>query len=247
VQWLASLVGAQGPAGENGAAGAQGEQGPQGQQGAQGPKGDQGETGPQGPEGPEGPQGEAGSGVTLAQVVAVIYPVGALKFSADNVNPGTYLAGTTWALWGPGRVLVCCDSTDTDFDAAEETRGAKTVAAVGTVAQPTFTGTPFSSVINHTHAVTVSDPGHTHAQASQTATTGAASSWEHGAIDTSSAAAETLPTASATTGITATTGNPAGGVASITPAGTVSQPAFTGTATSVVQPSIVGFMWKRTA
>lgn len=73
-----------------------------------------------------------------------------------------------------------------------------------------------NQVINHTHAVTVTDPGHVHNQRSQTATTGSVSSWEHGVIDTSSTAAETLPTDSATTGITATTANPAGGVASIT-------------------------------
>lgn len=109
------------------------------------------------------------------------------------------------------------------------TGGANTFTPAGTVAAPIFTGTPFSSVINHTHSVSVNDPGHTHTQASQTATTGGASSWEHGAIDTSSTAAETLPTGSNTTGITATTANPAGGVASITPAGTNSAPAFTGT------------------
>lgn len=75
-------------------------------------------------------------------------------------------------------------------------------------------------IVNHTHGIT--DPGHTHTIASQTATTGGASSWEHGAIDTSSAAAETLPSGSNTTGITAT-GNPqSGGAANYTPAGTIS-------------------------
>jgi hypothetical protein len=71
----------------------------------------------------------------------------------------------------------------------------------------------YTEVVNHTHTVTVTDPGHTHLQRSQTATTGSVSSWEHGAIDTSSTAAETLATDSATTGITASTANPAGGVA----------------------------------
>jgi hypothetical protein len=71
----------------------------------------------------------------------------------------------------------------------------------------------YTEVVNHTHTVSVTDPGHTHLQRSQTATTGGVSSWEHGVIDTSSTAAETLATDSATTGITATTANPAGGVA----------------------------------
>ena len=79
---------------------------------------------------------------------------------------------------------------------------------------PTFTGTPFSGVINHTHPVT--DPGHSHTQASTTTATGSASN-RLGTADTSSTAQNT---GSATTGVT--TANPAGGVASITPAGTVS-------------------------
>lgn len=117
-----------------------------------------------------------------------------------------------------GRVIVGVPASGT----LAATVGTALTDAQDKSVTPTFTGTPFSGVINHTHTVTVNDPGHTHNQASQTATTGGASSWEHGVIDTSSAAAETLPTASNTTGITATTANPAGGVASITPAGTVS-------------------------
>lgn len=111
------------------------------------------------------------AGVTLAEVIAAIYPVGCLKFSADNVNPGTYLAGTTWALWGPGRVLVCFDSNDTQFDAAEETSGAKTVAAAGSVSQPTFTGSSASTsaVSAGTPAGTVAAPTFTGDVVSSTA------------------------------------------------------------------------------
>lgn len=124
------------------------------------------------------------------------------------------------------------------------TGGTDLITPAGANSAPTFTGTAwsapaiswpagvpsltmnsFSAVINHTHTVTVTDPGHTHTQASQTATTGSISSWEHGAIDTSSAATETLPTGSSTTGITASTANPAGGVASITPTGSIAWPA----------------------
>ena len=79
---------------------------------------------------------------------------------------------------------------------------------------PTFAGSPFSEIINHTHPVT--DPGHSHTQASTTTATGSGNN-RLGTADTSSTAQNT---GSATTGVT--TANPVGGVASITPAGTVS-------------------------
>jgi hypothetical protein len=183
----------------------------------------------------------------ISTSLAGAWPVGSVYIGVLATNPATLLGFGTWSAFGAGRVLVGLDSGDTDFDTVEEVGGAKTVAAAGSNSAPIFTGTPFSGVINHTHAVTINDSGHTHTQASQTATTGAVSSWEHGVIDTSSTAAETLPTGSSTTGITATTANPAGGVASITPAGTVSAPTFTGSASSVLQPYIVCYFWKRTA
>jgi hypothetical protein len=113
---------------------------------------------------------------------------------------------------------------------AGSTGGSNDITPAGTVSQPTFAGTSSSVVLNHTHTVTVTDPGHTHVVTSQTATTGGATSYEHGVLDTSSAEAEaTEVTASGTTGISASTANPAGGAASYTPAGTVSQPTFAGT------------------
>jgi hypothetical protein len=192
--------GVKGDTGDTGPAGADGAQGIQGPAGAQGPQGIQGEQGPQGIQGIQGergPAGQDGAGVTLAQVVATLYPVGCLKFSADNVNPGTYLTGTTWTAWGAGRVLVGYDAGQTEFDVAEETGGAKT------------------------HTLQTSEmPAHTHVITSQTATTGAATSYEHGTLDTSSAEAEA-------TEVTASTGG--------------------GGAHNNLQPYIVGFMWKRTA
>jgi hypothetical protein len=65
-QWLASLVGPQGP---QGVQGPQGIQGPQGPQGATGP---QGETGVQGPAGATGPQGPAGQGVPTGGTVGQV-------------------------------------------------------------------------------------------------------------------------------------------------------------------------------
>ena len=67
---------------------------------------------------------------TLTGVTATIanaYPVGSLYMNATNAtNPGTLLGFGTWAAFGEGRVLIGIDSSDTDFDTAEETGGSKT-------------------------------------------------------------------------------------------------------------------------
>ena len=56
-----------------------------------------------------------------------IYPIGSVYTNAtDSTNPGTLLGFGTWVSFGAGRVQVGIDSSDTDFDTAEETGGAKT-------------------------------------------------------------------------------------------------------------------------
>ena len=199
--------------------------------------------------------GPAGGGLTQAQADALYapisvnlqnaYPVGSVYLSVLATNPATLLGFGTWTQIAQGRALVGQDSGDTQFDVAEETSGAKTVAAAGTNSTPTFTGTPFSGVINHTHTVDVTDPGHTHVQGVNSAATGGLAGATPDA-STNTRINSGYSTSSGTTGITAGTQNPAGGVASITPAGTVSAPTFTGSATSVVQPSFVIYIWKRT-
>jgi hypothetical protein len=201
------------------------------------------------------------------------FPVGSVFIAVVSTNPGTLLGYGTWSAFGAGKVLIGIDSGDTDFDTVEETGGAKTkaISAHAGTAVSAHAGTAvadhashthqYTEIVQHTHTVNITDNGHVHAQASQTATTGGVSSWEHGAIDTSSTAAETLNTASATTGITATTSNPAGSVATGTTIGpnatlthsvtqpsahTVTQP-NSHTDLNVVQPYIVVYMWKRTA
>jgi hypothetical protein len=202
------------------------------------------------------------------------FPVGSVFISVVSTNPGTLLGYGTWSAFGAGKVLIGIDSSDTDFDTAEETGGAKTkaISAHAGTAVSAHAGTAvadhsshthdYTQVVQHTHAVNITDNGHTHVITSQTATTGSATSYEHGTLDTSSAEAEaTETTASATTGITATTSNPAGSVATGTTAGpsatlthsvtqpsnhTVTQP-NDHTALNVVQPYIVCYFWKRTA
>ena len=54
------------------------------------------------------------------------FPVGALYLNITGVNPGTELGYGTWTQVAQGRVIVGQDSSDADFDTAEETCGAKT-------------------------------------------------------------------------------------------------------------------------
>jgi len=104
----------------------------------------------------------------------------------------------------------------------------------GTVSQPAFTGTPFTQVINHTHTVTVT----WNVQGGTSAST----SGTHVMTSSSTGGSARAPTSGDV--VSATTANPSGGVSSITPAGTVSQPTFTGTpgtpAGTVSQPAFTG-------
>lgn len=125
------------------------------------------------------------------------FPVGSVFIAVVATNPATLLGYGTWAAFAAGRVLVGLDSGQTEFDTVKETGGAKT----------------------HT-LQTTEIPAHTHIITSQTATTGAATSYEHGVLDTSSAEAEA-------TEVTGSTGG--------------------GGAHNNLQPYIVVHMWERTA
>lgn len=61
-----------------------------------------------------------------AGIADLIYPVGSIYMSVNNINPSTYFSGTQWVLWGSGRVPVGVDASQEDFNEAEKTGGEKT-------------------------------------------------------------------------------------------------------------------------
>lgn len=62
---------------------------------------------------------------TMEQVLAKIYPVGAIYMSVSQTSPSS-LFGGTWTQWGSGRVPVGVDTSDSDFNTVEKTNGTKT-------------------------------------------------------------------------------------------------------------------------
>lgn len=179
--------GGQGPQGTQGIKGDTGDTGAQGIQGTQGPTGPQGETGPEGPEGPQGPAGADGSDGASGVDVGLAWPVGSVFLSVVATNPATLLGVGTWSQIAGGRMLVGQAGGDADFDTAEETGGAKTVAL------------SLNEIPAHSHGVT--DPGHVHAQQRFPTATGGSTGFT---VDTSMSGtpAAANNTASATTGIT---------------------------------------------
>lgn len=125
------------------------------------------------------------------------FPVGSVFIAVVSTNPATLLGYGTWSAFAAGRMLVGLDAGQTEFDTVRETGGVKT------------------------HTLTVTEmPAHTHVVTSQTATTGSATSYEHGVLDTSSAEAEA-------TEVTGSTGG--------------------GAAHQNLPPFIVVYIWERTA
>ena len=68
------------------------------------------------------------SDIIWSTIVDKIYPVGSIFMSAtlSTASAVGNALGGTWIAWGAGKVPVGVDTSDTDFDTAEETGGEKT-------------------------------------------------------------------------------------------------------------------------
>ena len=214
-----------------------------------------------------------GSGVSMGQV----WPIGSIFLSGIATDPATLLGMGTWSLISQGQVLVGYKSGDADFGNLGATPGAKTatpsahagaavtrgVSGVATVGEATHTHTQGNTggEATHTHAAgTLAGPSHTHDAHTTTSakfgsSTGApvtgpathAATGSTGAVTGSTAAgashAHTNPTTSAgashSHGITepnAGAGHDHG----------ITQP-NNHAALSVIQPSLVVYIWQRIA
>lgn len=56
--------------------------------------------------------------------VVPYYRVGDLFLTTIATNPSNFLGGK-WELFGPGRCLVCVDTSDSDFNSVKKTGGSK--------------------------------------------------------------------------------------------------------------------------
>ncbi len=177
------------------------------------------------------------------------WPIGSVFISVVPTNPGILLGIGTWVAFATGRVLVGIDPNDTDFDTAEETSGAKTVALavtempIHTHVQNTHTHT--QDPHNHTQTAHnhIQDP-HSHVQQVNSAITGALSGYTP---DTSTATPATSGYSTANTTATCQGATAVNQSATATNQNTtaVNQNAGGGVAHNNVQPSIVVYMWKR--
>lgn len=178
------------------------------------------------------------------------FPIGAIFISVDPTNPATTLGYGTWTAFGTGRVLVGVDVAEPLWDTVEETGGAKTVAATGsnaTEATHTHTGPSHThTAAAHAHATPFGVSGTTLIRRLSNAIFGSRAGTDPTVAQASSVADSTanltlLLTSSDTPADSGASGTGASG------AGASHGHAFTGTASSVLQPFIAVWMWKRTA
>jgi len=168
-----------------------------------------------------------------------LHPVGSIYINATNsTNPGTLLGFGTWTAFGAGRVPVGFNASDTDFDTAEETGGAKTVSSSGTISG-TVGGTSLTEAQMPKHYHLMLGPNSVSSPQGSGSSSGV---YGGGTPDDSTQAYGTYSTGGNASSGSQTTGTSNGDSHTHSFSGT-----YSGSATSVLQPYITVYMWKRTA
>jgi len=123
--------------------------------------------------------------------------------ATNSTSPAILLGFGIWSPFATGRVLVGFDSGNALFDAAEETGGSYDAV-----------------LVSHTHAATVTDPGHTHTLDANSSLAGFGTSTAAGSTPGTTGSSVTgITVSNSTVGVSATNQN--------------------------IQPYITVYMWKR--
>lgn len=195
---------------------------------------------------PAGPTAIAGTATTQLATTAfvtaalqAVYPVGSVYVNAtSSSNPSVLLGFGTWEAFGAGRVMVGLNGSDTDFDTAEETGGAKTSTSSGTI----------SGTVGGTALTEAQMPKHWHRMIGPFGTTNVQGgefgygNYGGGTPDDTAFAYGTWSAGGDAASGSQTTGTANGDSHTHSFSGS-----FSGATQSTVQPYIVVRMWKRTA
>jgi hypothetical protein len=195
---------------------------------------------------PAAPTPSSGNSTTQIATTAFVqaalqalHPVGSIYINATNsTNPGTLLGFGTWTAFGAGRVPVGFNASDTDFDTAEETGGAKTVSSSGTISG-TVGGTSLTEAQMPKHYHLMLGPNSVSSPQGSGSSSGV---YGGGTPDDNTQAYGTYSTGGNASSGSQTTGTSNGDSHTHSFSGT-----YSGSATSVLQPYITVYMWKRTA
>ena len=172
----------------------------------------------------------AQSGLTAGDVVIRFSGTCGAGFTEVAAADGKFLRGTVAAnadVGDTGGSDTATPSAHTGTDVSAHSGAAvgdhaahtHSVTSNVTVADHASHTHDYTTVLNHTHTVSVTDPGHTHVENNNSASTGGLTGWGAPDTSTNTSQATGYSTASATTGITASTANPGGGAATGTTAG----------------------------
>lgn len=101
----------------------------------------------------------------MADVISMIYPIGSVKITFTNVNPGTTISGTTWTLISQGKYIRGVDPNNSSLNTAK-TGGSNSInlSHNHSIAAHTHTLNHTHTIASHTHTIghSHSVPGHAH-------------------------------------------------------------------------------------